>query len=662
MLPPTLVARGAAERYVAGLVGECQAIAALFEGVSPCNEDSLYGEDCRIETESGGSWREAEVGAVRTGLVSGQLDPNSLLAWLEGAELPMGLEKSQSPLALMLATTSKSMPSVSLTPARPSASPVRSAVPRGPRSNASPLIAAGQGPMAVNTDGSNRDGGLSLRSADGDKPTLTGEERESETLRLRRLLDPRYRRRSTRMNLRHSDNISDAVTVLPVSPNAEFFPTPPPRSAIDRPAADASFHLSRLSGTVSNAVHPAHLSSPEESTASHRKPDEGTSSYRSSKFGQTLKLEKMTWRASKRASQEASSAKSKMLARLLSSSNVTPRRQSSPRGRDPMMNSRMARKSRRQSDMFEKWRESERDQHEKHTNFQTEQEEAVAEAANAMREDLRHIFHKDPPTPSHHAMVEESLHNFELHQIAAEAQMSLDDVSLVRQVFDSLDVNHDGGLDIEEFEKAVVKLLRLQMGDDVDPERVKSLSEWYWWDGDKNNSGSIDFGEFLLWYSSNGFSVDLLLPDSERQMRKVAKSYNVSLDYIEAIRKSFDQCDEDQSGLVDKQEFEKILHWCLKVPPNCAIPPSRAQDFWTQIDTDGSGQITFNEFLAWWLKCFGEKQKSEMPFEAFYRQVRRMGPKHLDPPAYLPSQSEDLGQIPHVLPGLEDLIGVATDN
>lgn len=234
------------------------------------------------------------------------------------------------------------------------------------------------------------------------------------------------------------------------------------------------------------------------------------------------------------------------------------------------------------------------------------------------------------------------LGRWELHQVARELQMSIDDVLLVKNVFDSFDEDRSGSLDITELGQAVTRLLQVQHRDPtLSTERVKAMCEWYWWDGgkSKDDAGTISFMEFLKWYSSNGFSEDLLLTASERWLRGLAKKYGQTPEYVEVIKRCFDLYDEDGSGTVEFQEFRLILHKVLRVPSHLELPPSRIQYFWTEIDTDGSGSVEFEEFISWWLRYFDERDQHRsavaMPFEVFYKQIRRMGPQHHDPPAYL---------------------------
>lgn len=231
----------------------------------------------------------------------------------------------------------------------------------------------------------------------------------------------------------------------------------------------------------------------------------------------------------------------------------------------------------------------------------------------------------------------------ELQKLAIDLKMSMDDVFLVKEVFESYDTDCSGTLSTSEFGCAVSKILRMQLGEEATVERVDSLTGWHWWNSDVDTTGAIAFGEFLGWYASNGFNEELMTSENQRELRKIAKAYGVSVTDVEDIKAQFDACDTDQSGEVEFDEFENILHRCLKVPENAGIPPSRVRYFWAQIDTDGSGNINFHEFFRWWLKYFPPAKRKpdveqtetcapDAPFEAFYKQVRRMG--NLDPPPY----------------------------
>jgi Ca2+-binding EF-hand superfamily protein len=268
---------------------------------------------------------------------------------------------------------------------------------------------------------------------------------------------------------------------------------------------------------------------------------------------------------------------------------------------------------------------------------------------NEMKDELRSIFRSDMKRASMGKLNDSKfVDTYEIVRIAMDLAMSVEDVIAAKEAFDSFDGDGNGKLDKTEFRVAVETLINRQLShkllDEETGERINNaICDSYMWDGDQDSDGVIDFREFVYWYSSNGFSEDFLLTEEEKTLRKLAKTYGVTVDYVEKMKKVFDAADDDRSGEVDIHEFTEILHKCMKVPTNSSVPPSRINYFWTQIDTDRSGRVNFDEFLAWWLKYF-DQSSGTVPFESFYKQVRRLGAEIvLDPPAYPPSQvlSED---------------------
>jgi len=222
-----------------------------------------------------------------------------------------------------------------------------------------------------------------------------------------------------------------------------------------------------------------------------------------------------------------------------------------------------------------------------------------------------------------------------LHYIAKDVSMSIDDVKLIHQAFDVVDRDNSGRLDINEFQEVVYNILLQQFGDPaVARERASSASDWYWWGRDTDQTGTISFAEFLKWYRSNGFKEDMLLTEDEQRMRQLAKMHNISTTYLDHIRLAFDTYDRDGSGSIDESEFEQVLHKALKMPAHVQLPPKRIKYFWAEIDTDASGKACFEEFLQWWLKYFSEDQSQKHQVDEFYKGIRRIGERFLDPPAY----------------------------
>lgn len=232
--------------------------------------------------------------------------------------------------------------------------------------------------------------------------------------------------------------------------------------------------------------------------------------------------------------------------------------------------------------------------------------------------------------------VKAPLQSWVVVSIAREVSMSVKDVLAVKGVFDSFDVDKTGYLDIREFDAVVQKLRELQM-------QAPKMHEGHWMsvgkvasnaDADNDKSGRISFEEFCRWYSSNGFKESLLLSEEEQNIRSIAKRFNVSLSCVDRIKQHFDAADKDHSGTICRQEFAPVLCRILKITQD-TLPSSRIQHFWTEVDRNGDGVVTFDEFLIWWLRYFqNDHTQAADAMAEFYQSFRRLTSMKCDPPAY----------------------------
>lgn len=63
----------------------------------------------------------------------------------------------------------------------------------------------------------------------------------------------------------------------------------------------------------------------------------------------------------------------------------------------------------------------------------------------------------------------------------------------------------------------------------------------------------------------------------------------------EEIRRHFDFFDDDKNGFIDFEEYRDMLDI---LGHNIANP--EAEDGFAEIDSNRDGQISFDEFIAWW--------------------------------------------------------------
>jgi len=177
----------------------------------------------------------------------------------------------------------------------------------------------------------------------------------------------------------------------------------------------------------------------------------------------------------------------------------------------------------------------------------------------------------------------------------------------------------DGVLDYKNFREIVVEMLNSTGQELSDEDREKKIIV-SWHEVDRNYSGKVDFDEFAIWYSSWGFQQELLLSPTKIRTRDLARRYDLSIAEVDSAHTMFESFDENGSGEIEFNEFEKLLYKLIKVPEGEELPARRVQHFWREIDRDQSGSVDFAEFLQWYHKYFDMQGISNIsPMEQFYQ-------------------------------------------
>ncbi|CAD7924050.1 unnamed protein product [Amoebophrya sp. A120] len=119
-------------------------------------------------------------------------------------------------------------------------------------------------------------------------------------------------------------------------------------------------------------------------------------------------------------------------------------------------------------------------------------------------EELPHFFERD-------RLVSEK--EIEIRELAAEHNMAINDVDKIQVVFDFYDEDGSGEMEAEEF----FQLLHVLT---AGAEMTDKKRQEYWMQLDEDRSGSVNFGEFLLWYwRSFGAPTASSLQHSKRMMQ-----------------------------------------------------------------------------------------------------------------------------------------------
>ena len=143
---------------------------------------------------------------------------------------------------------------------------------------------------------------------------------------------------------------------------------------------------------------------------------------------------------------------------------------------------------------------------------------------------------------------------------------------VIRSIFRKYDSDGSGWL-----EKSEILVMLCDMGLDEKQAEVCFMLV------DKDGSLSVSLTELLLWFrTGEGFRV---IDDQNRYA------------YVRRVADEFIKYDRDSSGVIDRSEFRALLASGSKEWNRCS--EEQIAIALKSVDKDGSGTVSFSEFLAW---------------------------------------------------------------
>eukprot|EP00812_Abedinium_dasypus_P008591 NODE_2343_length_953_cov_6.975501.p1 GENE.NODE_2343_length_953_cov_6.975501~~NODE_2343_length_953_cov_6.975501.p1 ORF type:complete len:286 (-),score=82.49 NODE_2343_length_953_cov_6.975501:79-936(-) len=178
------------------------------------------------------------------------------------------------------------------------------------------------------------------------------------------------------------------------------------------------------------------------------------------------------------------------------------------------------------------------------------------------------------------------------------------DVSALWKEFSAHDPDGTGLLLQDSFTTAI----RLRLGLAEDAGVPPSALDRTFLDANQNPKPAIDFEAFLLWAIS-AYPEELLSP-KERENRHVSRACGVDICLVERIRGVFERYDSSQDGTIDEEEFRNVVTDILGIKDPSEFPAKRLQLFWREVDTDASGEVSFEEFVVWYINVLSADRTS----------------------------------------------------
>jgi len=93
---------------------------------------------------------------------------------------------------------------------------------------------------------------------------------------------------------------------------------------------------------------------------------------------------------------------------------------------------------------------------------------------------------------------------------------------------------------------------------------------------------------------------NLNLSDKEKMIRRLSREYGFPQNEVEDIYDVFKVFDTSGDLELDREEFIELLCQLHDVKDRSDVPASRLDFFWRQVNQDGGGCVSFEEFLIWY--------------------------------------------------------------
>jgi len=186
-----------------------------------------------------------------------------------------------------------------------------------------------------------------------------------------------------------------------------------------------------------------------------------------------------------------------------------------------------------------------------------------------------------------------------------------------------------GSMDTKAFGKSILKI--------VDCKDFSSLPFGFLEDAmqsaDADDSGDIDFGEFLYFYYKFSFSEEVMIGPAERKLRMTARDQGIAYDEISKYKYVFDQTDTNKNGCIDRDEFEVLLCRLFKASKKEGLLKARTDDMFREACRGRHSEgLDFLKFIGWYKHVFdiNDRQNGQSPCERFYHNIRRVSVVHHD--------------------------------
>lgn len=108
---------------------------------------------------------------------------------------------------------------------------------------------------------------------------------------------------------------------------------------------------------------------------------------------------------------------------------------------------------------------------------------------------------------------------------------------------------------------------------------------------------------FVEWYVPNIFQREKSA-SIDTDTHEIANESGIPVFLVEKVRRRFEHFDVDGNHRLDYPEFKEMCAQLMNAKEKGDIAEPRLKRWFKEADTDGSGAVSFNEFVVWYVKYF----------------------------------------------------------
>eukprot|EP00929_Paragymnodinium_shiwhaense_P027434 TRINITY_DN16100_c0_g1_i1.p1 TRINITY_DN16100_c0_g1~~TRINITY_DN16100_c0_g1_i1.p1 ORF type:complete len:611 (+),score=129.47 TRINITY_DN16100_c0_g1_i1:120-1952(+) len=182
--------------------------------------------------------------------------------------------------------------------------------------------------------------------------------------------------------------------------------------------------------------------------------------------------------------------------------------------------------------------------------------------------------------------------------MAKRYNMSVADAKAELAAFKAIETEGTGLVNKDDFLQEARKRFHMGADERIPPHLMRGAED------PLSEKKGLSVDDFFQWWTLHQYAEEVLVSDKDdRMLRKISTKYGVDLLTIEGLRRDFDRFDKNNNGALCKEEFKDVLREHIGASAT-DIPAESLQRLWREIDRNGDGSVSLEEFCIWYCERY----------------------------------------------------------